>query len=342
MPAVPAPPTPPPPPPVPLLSMELFEAPSDGAGAACSAGPAGNGGSTLLLVTSADGTTFERCLLSPKRSKPPDSANPRSAFLSSAFGPTRFIFSICWCCDRIANRFTCTGIGTTILFAVPVVPVPDPLALRLPRPCELRPALTRFHLARRFWNQILTYTRREMKIKLNDRTQKNAPSTYLHLAQLQAGRDLATFRKAEVLFGVKLSLQLQQLFRCEGGSATPGFGVFRTAARFACPPRGGRVLCAIVLGTGVRFTVTEICKKRVSNTLDLSLEINQFGNLLIVWKSQWSKITISCLSYFYLHQEDHFISIKKTSRGTVPKEGDDNGTYNFFVVFLQMFGWVPK
>ena len=39
------------------------------------------------------------------------------------------------------------------------------------------------------------------------------PTAYLHLAQLQAGRDLATLRKAEVLFGVKLSLQLQQLFR---------------------------------------------------------------------------------------------------------------------------------
>lgn len=72
-----------------------------------------------------------------------------AAFLSSGFGPQRLNFSIveCWC--RIANRLTWTGIGTTILFP----PFDD--EPRLPMLCDVRPALTRFHLARRFWNQIL-------------------------------------------------------------------------------------------------------------------------------------------------------------------------------------------
>lgn len=53
----------------------------------------------------------------------------------------------CWL--RMPTRFTCTGIGTTIRLW------PSGPPLRLP---ALSPALTRFHLARRFWNQILTCT----------------------------------------------------------------------------------------------------------------------------------------------------------------------------------------
>jgi len=58
-------------------------------------------------------------------------------------------FSYCWCWLRIAIRFTCTGIGTTIfgLFMLSACV----------RPCT-SPALTRFHFARRFWNQIFTCT----------------------------------------------------------------------------------------------------------------------------------------------------------------------------------------
>lgn len=68
-------------------------------------------------------------------------------FLRSGLGPLRHIFSICWCCERTAKRFTWTGMGTTIF--VPEAPF-------RPKPCEERPALTRFHFALRFWNQILT------------------------------------------------------------------------------------------------------------------------------------------------------------------------------------------
>lgn len=68
----------------------------------------------------------------------------------SGLGPESPIFSICWCCERTAKRFTCTGIGTTILF----VPEFDD---DRPRPCVVRPALTRFHFARLFWNHIFTW-----------------------------------------------------------------------------------------------------------------------------------------------------------------------------------------
>lgn len=82
---------------------------------------------------------------------PPNRSNPLRSieifFLRSGLGPDSPIFSICWCWDLTANRFTCTGIGTTIF--VPGFPF-------LPRPCEDNPALTRFHLARRFWNHIFT------------------------------------------------------------------------------------------------------------------------------------------------------------------------------------------
>lgn len=75
------------------------------------------------------------------RSKPLSSS--LGSLRRSGFGPLSPIFSICWCCERTAKRFTCTGIGTTILF------VPEFEEDR-PRPCVVRPALTRFHLARRF------------------------------------------------------------------------------------------------------------------------------------------------------------------------------------------------
>ena len=67
---------------------------------------------------------------------------------SSGLGPDILSFSICWCCDLMAKRLTWTGIGTTIFGPAPALP--------RPRLCEVRPAFTRFHLARRFWNQILT------------------------------------------------------------------------------------------------------------------------------------------------------------------------------------------
>lgn len=73
------------------------------------------------------------------------------AFLSSGFGPQRLSFSIVECWWRMAKRFTWTGMGTTILFP----PFDDDP--RLPMLCDVRPALTRFHFARRFWNQILIW-----------------------------------------------------------------------------------------------------------------------------------------------------------------------------------------
>jgi len=80
----------------------------------------------------------------------PPIASAESFLRRSGFGPLRHIFSSCWCWDRTANRFTCTGMGTTIL--VPLV-----LPFR-PNPWEVSPAFTLFHLARRFWNQIFTYS----------------------------------------------------------------------------------------------------------------------------------------------------------------------------------------
>lgn len=65
---------------------------------------------------------------------------------SCGFGPDKAIFSMCWCCDRTAKRFTCTGIGTTIFVE------PEPLPEFRFIPCDVSPALTLFHLARRFWN----------------------------------------------------------------------------------------------------------------------------------------------------------------------------------------------
>lgn len=59
--------------------------------------------------------------------------------------------SICWCWLLMAILFTCTGMGTMIfgllVFSGPAVCLP-----------WTRPAFTRFHFARRFWNQIFTCT----------------------------------------------------------------------------------------------------------------------------------------------------------------------------------------
>lgn len=82
-------------------------------------------------------------------------------------------FSRWWWCDLTARRLTCTGIGTTILVPEPpcwpAVPLWRPEALEAviadavveptPTPPPLNPAFTRFHLARRFWNQIFTCAR---------------------------------------------------------------------------------------------------------------------------------------------------------------------------------------
>lgn len=80
-------------------------------------------------------------------------------------------FSNCWCRLLTANRLTCTGMGTTIFPAPPQPPPLEPLVADLPRTelpptalffCpslqaeDIRLAFTRFHFARRFWNQIFT------------------------------------------------------------------------------------------------------------------------------------------------------------------------------------------
>jgi len=80
-----------------------------------------------------------------------------------------------WCPQRnVDTRFTCTGIGTTIF--EPLLPATPTSGLPVPRDgspdvgleaswwwgwwwwgwCAAPAALTLFHLARRFWNQILT------------------------------------------------------------------------------------------------------------------------------------------------------------------------------------------
>lgn len=75
----------------------------------------------------------------------------------------RTVFSSCWCWLRICIRFTWTGMGTTILgllfgeeseYGALLVGL---ICCVVPRLCTM-PALTRFHFARRFWNQILTCT----------------------------------------------------------------------------------------------------------------------------------------------------------------------------------------
>ena len=70
-------------------------------------------------------------------------------------------------------RLTWTGIGTTIFVAElpppdgprpaagPPGPAPDAPGIR---PLLEMPAFTRFHLARRFWNQILTWTSLNLKL----------------------------------------------------------------------------------------------------------------------------------------------------------------------------------
>lgn len=78
-------------------------------------------------------------------------ASTFAPFRSSGLGPQRLSFSNVECWWRMANRFTWTGMGTTIL--LPLF-ADDP---RLPMLWDVRPALTRFHFARRFWNQILIW-----------------------------------------------------------------------------------------------------------------------------------------------------------------------------------------
>lgn len=56
--------------------------------------------------------------------------------------------SICWCWLLTANLLTCTGMGTTILGFL----------TGSPERLLTLPALIRFHLALRFWNQIFTCT----------------------------------------------------------------------------------------------------------------------------------------------------------------------------------------
>lgn len=99
-------------------------------------------------------STFNEFCKMLNRSKPPILSNLLvPIFLPKiGFGPDKAIFSMCWCCDLTANRFTCTGIGTTI-FVLPDVLLPEFRFI----PWDVNPALTRFHLARRFWNHIFTF-----------------------------------------------------------------------------------------------------------------------------------------------------------------------------------------
>lgn len=60
------------------------------------------------------------------------------------------LLSTCWCWLRMVMRLTWTGIGTMIFGLFAFSPIVE-------RPCTI-PAFTRFHFARRFWNQILTWT----------------------------------------------------------------------------------------------------------------------------------------------------------------------------------------
>lgn len=128
------------------------------------------------------------------RSKPPILFSNLSGLIFRpriAFGPDNAIFSMCWCWDRTANRFTCTGIGTTILFA------PEPLLPPAPRliPCDVKPALTRFHFARRFWNQILTWNfpnKKWIYQWISDHFCDDSMNNYLNFAEFQTGGDLAT------------------------------------------------------------------------------------------------------------------------------------------------------
>lgn len=104
-----------------------------------------------------------------------------AAFLSSGFGPQRLNFSIVECWWRMANRLTWTGIGTTILLP----PFDDDP--RLPMLCDVRPALTRFHFARRFWNQIFIWKWR-VEGGLDSRDYlHNSPELHWVSASLQSG-----------------------------------------------------------------------------------------------------------------------------------------------------------
>lgn len=67
-------------------------------------------------------------------------------------------FSKWWWWALTARRLTCTGMGTTILEPELEFCPPELCRLVGPAPPLVSPALTLFHLARRFWNQIFTWT----------------------------------------------------------------------------------------------------------------------------------------------------------------------------------------
>lgn len=72
-------------------------------------------------------------------------------------------FSKWWWWARTAKRLTWTGMGTTILGPELECWLPAECRLVGPAPPLVRPAFTRFHLARRFWNQIFTCTSESFK-----------------------------------------------------------------------------------------------------------------------------------------------------------------------------------
>lgn len=123
------------------------------------------------------------------------SASP-SRFMVNIFRPLILFmldsdFSNSWCWLRTTNRFTCTGIGTTILFAEL-----EEFWLRwLPQALDvaLRPAFTLFHLARRFWNHIFTWN-----IKVALETETNVTDKKIEISRL--------LKKGQVTYSTKIRL----------------------------------------------------------------------------------------------------------------------------------------
>lgn len=131
--------------------------------------PAPRGGCTWPAMLT-DELTSPRASLNTEDA-PVDPPSPEDGL---ARGGALAHFSRWWWCDLTAKRLTCTGIGTTILVPEPVCWPEAPLwrpeapegvmaaaaaAEPTPTPPPLSPAFTRFHLARRFWNQIFTCAR---------------------------------------------------------------------------------------------------------------------------------------------------------------------------------------
>lgn len=151
------------------------------------------------------------------RSKPPMSMLGPLCFLSSGFGPDKTIFSRCWCCERTANLLTWTGMGTTIL--LPGFPVVGFLGI----PWEDIPAFTRFHFARRFWNQILTFREeRDGEVLRTAFGGRWFSHSHLNFTQFKSGCDLTALGQAEVLLGMKLPFQFQELLRGKGSLGSEG------------------------------------------------------------------------------------------------------------------------